>query len=260
MKLQHSRSISPDYRHPAWISRFRARKRNGQRGIALLEAAVVTPIFLMVIMAIAEAGLYMRNYLGVSNTVRAGARASSAGGDNAAGALGTDVASADLYTVAAIARESSAISRSAIQYVVVYKATGYGAGPVDDGVDGVPAGCFAGQPRDGLCNVYTTADFDAAQAELEERTRHADAKVTDPTDVLDMDKMTFGCAPTSPDRYWCPNTRKSALNSNGGLGPDYVGVYMKVRHDWLTGIFGSSRYIADTSVIKIEPTRNRELP
>jgi len=199
--------------------------------VALIEAAIVTPIFLMLIMALAEGGLFMRNYLGLSSTVRAGARSASA--------VGVD-SSADLYIVRSIAQESAALPRNAIQYIVVYKATGFGAGPPDDGAAGVPGGCIAGQPRAG---------------QIAEETRHRAAVDGGNTgDVLDLNKIWFGCLTTgphanaTPDRYWCPSTRNNTLRYG-----DYVGVYMKIKHDWLTNIFGSAKTISDQSVIRMEP-------
>lgn len=239
--------------NPTWIGRVHGRRAHGQRGVTLVEAAFVTPVFLMLIMAIAETGLFMNNYLALSNTVRAASRASSAGGTEVGTFPSDTFVSPDLYTVLAASRESAAIHRSKIQYIVVYKATGYGAGPTEEEAGGVPSGCLNGVPVPGLCNVYTTTHFAAAEAELAERTRHMEAKQTDPTDVLNTSLITFGCGPSSPDRFWCPNTREATLASNGWRGPDYVGVYMRIRHEWLTGIFGDGRYISDQSVIKIEP-------
>jgi hypothetical protein len=245
------------YRHPAWISRARARMRH-QRGVTLVEAAFVMPIFLLFLMAIFESGLYMRNYLGVSNAVRSASRAASAAGaQNGRWETPTkpnaQITSADLYIVNSVARESAAIPRSAIQFIVVYKATGFGAGPSDEEEAGVPGSCLTGVPRAGLCNVYTPADFDRATIEIAERQRHALAVQTNVNDILDPSKITFGCNTSSPDRFWCPDTRKDRLTDNNYNGPDYVGVYMRIRHEWLTGIFGEGRFIDDQSVVKIEP-------
>lgn len=249
--VKHSRR-SEVRREPTWVGRAHRRRHIGQRGTSVLEAAMITPVFLLLILALADAGLYMQNYLAVSNTVRAAARAASAG-DSKVGGVGHAQVSSDLYTVLAASRESTAIPRSRIQYIVVYKATGFGAGPTEEDEDGVPSGCLNGVPRAGQCNVYTVADFVAAEAELAERTRHQEALETNPTDQLNMGLMRFGCGPSSPDRFWCPNTREVRLSGNGGNGPDYVGVYMKIRHEWLTGIFGDGRFITDQSVVKIEP-------
>lgn len=215
------------------------------RGVTLVEAAFVTPIFLMFIMAIAESGLFMRNYLGVANTVRAGARSASASGNDA---------SSDLYLVNSMAQESSALPRGAIQYIVVYKATDFGAGPANEGTAGVPAGCLAGQPRANLCNVYTTADFVKASEQLAEKRRYDIAKENGENPTLDLTKIWFGCQTTgphanqSPDRYWCPTTRNVSFG-----GSDFIGVYMKLDHRWLTRIFGTNRSIQDQSVIRMEP-------
>lgn len=248
VKLQHARRSDDTYRHPAWISRARARMRD-HRGTTLVEAAFVTPIFLLFIMAIAESGLFMRNYLGAANAVRAGARSASAWG-----AEGRD-GGADLYIVHSIGLEASALPRNSIQYVVVYKATGFGAGPTESEEDGVPTGCKRGVPVAGLCNVYTPAHFALAEQEVAERARHAAALAANPADVLDESKLHFGCGAGAPDRFWCPTDRADRVSSNGGWGPDYVGVFMKVRHNWLTGIFGEGNFITDQSVVKIEPKR-----
>jgi hypothetical protein len=233
-------------RHPAWISRYRARAR-GERGTTLVEAAIVTPVFLLFILAIAEIGLYMKNYLGVANTVRAGARTASAAGS---------FPSADLYLVNSMALESQAIPRDIIEYIVVYDAGGFGEGPVDEGTDGVPAGCLAGQPRAGQCNVYSVLDFERAAAQIAEETRHREAQERGEASTLNQNLLWFGCRTTgphanqSPDRFWCPTTRDDTYRN-----ADYVGVYMKIKHGWLTGIFGQEADIEDLSVIRIEPKR-----
>jgi hypothetical protein len=41
----------------------------------------------------------------------------------------------------------------------------------------------------------------------------------------------------------------------GGVspGPDALGVYLKVRHDMLTGFFGSAKTLTDNTVVRLEP-------
>jgi hypothetical protein len=41
----------------------------------------------------------------------------------------------------------------------------------------------------------------------------------------------------------------------GGVspGPDALGVYLKVRHDMLTGFFGSTKTLTDNTVVRLEP-------
>lgn len=213
--------------------------RRGQRGSTLVEAAFITPIFIMLILATAEAGLYMRNYLGVANTVRAGARTASAAGR---------FAGADLYLVHSMAKESTALPRGAIQYIVVYKASAFGAAPTTS--------CRAGVPQSGLCNVYTPAHFQMAADQLAEEGRHKTALANGQASTLDLTKIWFGCQTTgphanaSPDRYWCPSTRDDTYRN-----ADYVGVYMRLDHQWMTRIFGTTADITDQSVIRIEPAQ-----
>jgi len=254
--VEHSEGTKRDRRHPAWISRLRARIRS-DRGSTLVEAAVATPVFLLLVMALIEGGLYMNDNLAVANTVRAGSRTASAAGA---------ADSADLYTVLNISRESSAINRQNINFVVIYKATGYGAGPTDG--TGPGTGCKSGIPVAGVCNVYRPIDFIRAEVQVKEEgdQRKAEKDAEDAgvpvTRVIDQNKLWFRCQTTgphadaSPDRFWCPTTRKDARTSINGNGPpDYVGVYMSIEHPWITKIFGNQKSLDDQSVIRIEPQK-----
>jgi hypothetical protein len=78
----------------------------------------------------------------------------------------------------------------------------------------------------GVCNVYTPAD-------------------------LALPKADWGCRPDrNVDRYWCPTTRKVTLT---GTGTEFVGVWMKIDHGWVTKMFGSTTTLTDSSVIRLEP-------
>ncbi len=179
-----------------------------QRGVAMVEAAIATPVFLALIFGIIEISLAMNDYLAVSSAVRAGSRTASGTGDDLL---------ADYSTMKVVVREASAVSRDDVVSIVVYRADAFGAAPS-------PA-CQAGTPVAGECNVFTPADFDRPEAD-------------------------FGCTSTSPDRYWCPRDRKVSLT---GSGTEFVGVWMKVRHRWVTKMFGSSMDLTDSSVIRLEP-------
>ena len=62
--------------------------------------------------------------------------------------------------------------------------------------------------------------------------------------MLDKRFCPFGpLSPTGPPYY--RDTRMS------GLG--YIGVYIEMRHRYVTGFFGKSVTIRDTSVVRIEP-------
>jgi hypothetical protein len=195
-------------RHPAWISRVRARARDN-RGVAVVEAAFVTPIFFALLLGLFEIGMAMSDYLALANTVRAGARVASASSNDL---------TADYGIIQAIKRESSALNPNQIQLIIVYKATGFGAAPT--------TGCQNGVAVANLCNVYQPADLNVA-------------------------KDKWGCKTTEDlDRYWCPANRKVTVT---GTGSEYVGVWIKMNHPWITKMFGSTKTFIDSSVIRLEP-------
>jgi hypothetical protein len=52
-----------------------------------------------------------------------------------------------------------------------------------------------------------------------------------------------------------PATGAGSQSACGGVtpGPDALGVYLKVRHDMLTGFFGSAKTLTDNTVVRLEP-------
>jgi hypothetical protein len=228
-------------------NRLRERARSS-RGAAIVEAAFITPVFVALVLAVVEGGLYMKDYLATSNSVRAGARTASAAGANSL---------ADMYTIIDMANESAALGGDQLSYIVVYKATGPGEGPTD--VGGPTGGCKSGVAVTGVCNVYRKDDIAKARAQAKELQLQEAASEAGTPRTLDDSKMWFGCLTTgthanqSPDRFWCPGLRKDARSDNNKAGPDYVGVWMKTNHTWVTKMFGSRTTMTDQSVIQIEP-------
>ncbi len=138
-------------------------------------------------------------------------------GSRVASASGDDPF-ADYGIIQAVKRESAALPRAQVDLVVVYKASAFGQDPT--------AACKAGNDVTGVCNAYTPADF---------------SKPKDRWACLSSESL---------DKAWCPTTRKV---SRSGAGPDYVGVWMKIRHPWLTRMFGATLTLTDASVIRLEP-------
>lgn len=138
---------------------------------------------------------------------------------------GTRVASAsgnDLYAdygiLRSVARESAAIPRGQIKAIVVYNAGGFGQAPT--------ATCQGGTSVPDVCNAYTPADFD-------------------------LEEEDFGCGDGAPDAAFCPQDRWVSLTD--ARKPDFVGVWMKIEHPWVTRMFGSTLTLTDSSVIQLEP-------
>lgn len=140
-------------------------------------------------------------------------------GARAAAGEGTN-SDADYDILQAIKQASAAAKSAKVTQVVVYKASSF-AGTV-------PSACLSSSQA-GLCNRYTGADF-------------ADALTS------------FGCGTGDLDAAWCPTSRKDALGGTNGP-PDYIGVFVQVHHDNITGFFGSGFNFKADTVIRIEPTR-----
>ncbi|NOY56664.1 MAG: pilus assembly protein [Actinobacteria bacterium] len=117
------------------------RKRIGsERGVSLIETALVLPMLLILALGVAEFGFAFIDWLSISNAARTGARIGSAAGTTA---------TADTIVLNAVEQAVADIHSSTIQAVWIYKADSNGD-PAD-----ATLGCAVGS--EGLCstsNVY----------------------------------------------------------------------------------------------------------
>ncbi len=146
-------------------------KRTAERGAAVVEAVLVTPLFLLIIVGIIELGPAFLNWNGIHSGTREAARVGSVAGA---------VPDADFQILREVKTRMRA-SVSKINYVIVFKGT--------TTVDDPPAACITsaqtlGRGVLGLCNVYYPADFARPQSAFGNGTL------------------------TSADANWAPNTRK----------------------------------------------------
>jgi hypothetical protein len=197
------------------MTRLRRRRARGDRGAALVEAAFITPVFALLIFGILEFGLTFRDYLTVANVSRDSGRAASAYGDD----LYAD------YNIIQVAQQSAKGFRpNEIQRLIVFD-----AGSVNGSISNASHPAHSCLTRTiglaGVCNVYDAADLATA-------------------------KTSFGCKSTEDlDRFWCPSDRE--VRASGP--PDYVGVYVRARHDFITGLFGPGMNLTDEIIMRIEP-------
>ena len=192
------------------------RRRRGERGSAIIEAAIATPVFFMLIFGVLEFGFLFRTDLTTTNASRDGGRAASVYGREA---------ETDFLILQTVRQGLAAISLDQLEFVVVYRLT-------DPTQDMNPSCLVASQP--GICNRYVAADFDLA----------LDYSNGNPT-------PHFRCGATAVDRFWCPATRDSSIET-----ADLVGVHVETRHRYITGFFGEDQTLSDTTVIRIEPELN----
>ena len=137
----------------------------------MIEAAITTPIFLLVVVGVMEFGLALKDYLAMSSGSRAAARTESTMGN---------ASTTDHAALTALLAGAKAISPGSgrIEVVVVFKATG------PESTLTASSACLTASVT-GLCNRYLPAD-------------------------LTRSVNDFGCGPSAPDRYWCPTTRHTA--------------------------------------------------
>ena len=101
---------------------MRRRDRADDRGVTAVEAALITPIFMLVVIGIIEYGLVFKDQLAVTSAVRAGARMASA--EPRISTFATDAA-------AQVAKAGAALPLADVDRLWVYQAdaSGHPMGP-----------------------------------------------------------------------------------------------------------------------------------
>ena len=150
----------------------------------------------------------------MANSTRDGARAASAFGN---------ATFADHDALHIVQQAISAMGEDQVERIVIFD-----VGTIDGSV---PSTCASGTAVADVCNVYTPADFSRPRTD-------------------------FGCKSGQPlDRFWCPFaiTGQDGREVRQSGPPDYVGVYIEARHDFITGFFGSGLTFTDEVVMRLEP-------
>jgi TadE-like protein len=198
--------------------------RRNESGASLVEAALILPLFLFLILGIIEVSLYLLD----TNAVRNGSRQAARVASTAA----TD-AYADLKALRQ-SRQSLSNMTNSVDAVIIYRAV--------KPSDPVPPECLTalstGQQgvatATAACNIYNATEFRTA------------------------DELNFGFDsgsnnnPALWDRFWAPTGRNDSITESGGS--DFVGVWVRVQHESLTGLI-PKRPLTSTTVFQIEPQR-----
>ena len=168
------------------------------RGAAAVEAAIVTPLVMLLIFGIVELGFFFKDYLGASSAIRAGVRLASANPRY------YDYAQA---TADNVQRSGSAIDYATVQQLWVYKANSNNDYP--EGFGGFTD-----------CTTCTKFQWD-------------------------------GSAFVPTHSGWPANTQVACVGPGGP--PDRIGVYIKMRHDAITGFVYDTLTIEEHVVMSLEP-------
>ncbi len=224
------------------------KRGSGARGAVIVEAALILPLFFLIIFGTIEIGGALKSYSSVANGVRAGGRMASVAGNDAM---------ADQMILERLAQEAGGIGKGEIEYVVVWHANGTGTTP--------PGACLRTPPvvpnqtsqgrtvsgSPGSCNIYflpqaTGGAFDMAKGLA---TRPA-------TYYFGCGGLSDPLAAQKVDCFWPGQDRKVTSTPRGvtpAQTPDFVGVYVRANHTYYTGILGSTLTITDTGINLLEP-------
>jgi hypothetical protein len=210
------------------LRRRSARRR--ERGAVALEAALVTPFLILLVFGIIEFSLLMRDYVAVSSSARVGGRIASASAGAGPGTCPTGPsappctpATAPAFAQAAadaIAKAGTALPKDEIDYIWVYEANSNGLPGTATSLDS--ATCSVS------CVKYTWSTTDNAF------------------------RYNSGSWQSSSVNA-CVNDTSTTVSAAGNTGTTVVGVYLKAHHNWLTGMFGTTKSMSDRAVMKFEP-------
>jgi hypothetical protein len=201
----------------------RRRRRDGESGAALLETLLVAPVFFMLVLGIMEFGLVYRDVLTTADAAANGARTGAVIGPRT-----TDSGvSADFEIIRQVRNSLGSIPVEWIDRIVIYKASGPGAGSA---ADQVPNACKTGGSVNGVCNVYDPANAFLA--------------------VDTGNNEFFADCPTGRACPWRPASRRNGPTTSE---IDYIGVWIRLDRPYVTGLFGDDFTVEQAYVVRLEP-------
>ncbi len=218
--------------HPR--SELSTAKPKTEAGASVVEAALVLPLFVLLIFSIIEAGSMFLNLSAVRTASREGAREASAAASSA---------TADQTTLIASMKSLGQLSGS-LEGIIVFKAENVSSVVPQQCLDALATGTAgvniaAVSPMPAIkCNVYTAA------------------QIRNP-EITKFGASTSNSDPAFWDSQWAPIDRNEVLTPTSS--PDYVGVFVKVKSAGATGLL-PKRDMTAVNIFQIEPQRAQEAP
>ena len=205
---------------------FGARSRS-ERGAVVVEAALVTPLLMILLLGIIEMALLMKDDVSLTSAVRNGGRIASANAGAGPGGAAADdgsclspcsPANAPMFAqmaANAIQQAGTALPKDSIQELWIYKANSRG----------YPCALSSG------CETNTSTLM-----------------------TCGANCVKYKWMSTKDEfRYFSGTWLSKSVNACANNNPDSVGVYMKARHGFLTGFFTNSVTVEDHAVFTFEP-------
>ena len=183
----------------------------------MVETVIFLPFLITLMVGILDFGMAWRDSIALSTALRATARTAASQGASG---------SSDYYALQALNSGLSGIPSDAIKRIVVYNATTNSAPDPTCLTLAAPGG----QSGARACNVY-------------------DASALIYSSTSFSSTATGACPGSAVDRFYCPLTR----SINQAAGSDAVGIYLEVRHNFSSKIFGAGLTITDKVIVRLEP-------
>lgn len=183
----------------------------------MIETVLILPFLVTLMVGILEFGIAWRDSIAVSTALRQTGRTAASQGASG---------SSDYYALQALNAGLAGIPSDAIRRIVVYNATTNSA-PDPTCLSMTAPG---GQTGTRACNVYDASAFIMSSNAF-------------------SSTATGSCPADAVDRWFCPLTRRVIQAS----GSDAVGVYVEIRHDFASRIFGTGLTIRDKYIVRLEP-------
>lgn len=206
-----------------WLTRvlqlLRSRRHSkDDRGVALVEFALVLPVLSLLVLGIFEYGNLWRQVGTLERAAQLGARAVS---QQANGRF------ADYEALRAVDSQTRSMSGVEVTRVIIYRS--------DDADGTVPPACLTGS-RPGLCNTYSGARV----------------RTVNPVGFgVAGTSSSPTCASGSWDAGWCPTGRSRSTSAAGTLR---LGVHVTIEYTPVTGLIpGPTATYSRQAVYQIEP-------
>lgn len=198
------------------------RRGRGDDGAVLVEFGLMAPLLVLLALGIAEFGFVWRDSLTIVTANRSAARAAS----NTTGGAGNSDQS-DWIALGQFTAALEGIELDEVNRLIIFNATSTSTVPA--ACRNLNLGVATKGGISGSCNVYT-GDFLANEFNASDDSNFVGG--------LDWDSS------------WEPTTRDA---TQAGSDMDYLGIWVEVDQQTLSGIFGDTWTHTDETIFRIEP-------
>lgn len=253
-------SIDRRGRFRAWLRR----RRRDDRGVTLVEAAFITPVFMLMIFGIVEFSGYVMSRTSANAAVKAGTRASVVWGNKSM---------ADREILKRMSQEGAGLvaGNDVIDEIKIWHADGFGDKPPEVCDESTECNWYENPNQPGgaykLANLMTTEEAGQSM-----NRQMADCYFgfgagleSNGSECTDEGYREDSGWPTGDRRVLekHPDHSGTCIDPDDGhdmcASTDYVGIWMKVTHHYWTGFFGNAVTFETQAISKIE-SQNYDRP